>query len=98
MDYAHTGIIFTGKEVGKGLKKLLCRAAAMGPDAYRIQKLSVVWACILLLGALLLLERAFPLTADTYGLYRTAGVLTDVASAVLFVGVVGAVCIEERAG
>ena len=86
------------KEADQGLKKLLRRASAMGPDAYRVQKLSVVWACILLLGALLLLERALPLTADTYGLFRTAAVLMDVASSVLFVGVVGAVCIEERTG
>ena len=98
MGYAHTGVFFSGKEADKGLKKLLRRAAAMGPDAYRIQKLSVVWACILLMGALLLLERAFPLTTDTYGLFRTAAVLMDVASSVLLVGVVGAVCIEERTG
>ena len=80
------------------LKKLLRRAAAMGPAAYRVQKLSVVWACILLTGALLLLERSLPLTMDTYGLYRTAGLLMDAASSVLLVGVVGAVCIEERTG
>ena len=81
-----------------GVKKLLRRAAAMGLPAYRIQKLSVVWACILLTGALLLLERALPLTVDTYGLFRMAGLLSDVASSVLLVGVVGAVCIEERTG
>ena len=80
------------------LKKLLRRAAAMGPAAYRIQKLSVVWACILLTGALLLLERAQPLTMDTYGLYRTAVLILDTASSVLLIGVVGAVCIEERTG
>ena len=79
-----------------GVKKLLRRAAAMGLPAYRIQKLSVVWACILLTGALLLLERALPLTVDTYGLFRMAGLFSDVASSVLLVGVVGAVCVEER--
>ena len=80
------------------MKRLLRRVASMGPEAYLIQKLSIVWACILLTGALLLLERALPLTADTYGLYRTAGLLMDAAPSVLLVGVIGAVCVEERTG
>ena len=76
--------------------RILRRAAAMCPEAYRIQKLRIIWACILLTGALLLLEGALPLTAATYGLHRLAMKLTDTASAILLIGVIGAICVEER--
>ncbi len=78
------------------LCKILRRAGAMCPDAYRIQKLGLVWACILLTGALLLLEGALPLGPDTYAAHRLAAAMGDTASAVLLISVVGAVCIEER--
>ena len=76
--------------------KILQRAAAMCREAYRIQKLSLIWACILLTGALLLLEGALPLSPDTYAAKLMASKLMETASAVLFIGVIGAVCIEER--
>ena len=78
------------------IERILRRAAAMCPEAYRIQKLSLIWACILLTGALLLLEGALPLSADTYAMVQQSRKLTETASAILLVGVVGAVCIEER--
>ncbi len=78
------------------LCKILRRAGAMCPDAYQIQKLGLVWACILLTGALLLLEGALPLGPDTYAAHRLATAMRDTASAVLLISVVGAVCVEER--
>ena len=78
------------------LRKILRRAAGMCPAAYGIQKLSLAWACILLAGALILLESALPLTPATYGAHMLAMELMRTASAVLLIGVIGAVCIEER--
>ncbi|MBR2716748.1 MAG: hypothetical protein IKD79_03315 [Oscillospiraceae bacterium] len=78
------------------IRRILRRAGRMCPAAYRIQKLSVLWACILLTGALLMLEGALPLSPATYGDFRLALSLADTASAVLLVGVVGAVIVEER--
>ncbi len=78
------------------IRKILRRAGSMCPAAYRIQKLSLIWSCILLTGALLLLEGVLPLTTATYAAYRLAVELMRTASAILLVGVVGAVCIEER--
>lgn len=65
--------------------------------AYQIQKLSVILACILLTAALLLLESAGTLSPCTYETHRLVRALIDTASALLLIGVVGAVCIEERA-
>ena len=76
--------------------KILRRAGSMCPAAYRIQKLSLIWACILLFGALILLEGALPLSPVTYAAYRLAVELVRTSSAILLVGVIGAVCIEER--
>ena len=78
------------------IRKILCRAGSMCPAAYRIQKLSLIWACILLLGSLLLLEGALPLSPVTYTAHRLAMELLRTASAILLIGVIGAVCIEER--
>lgn len=78
------------------IRRILRRAGRMCAAAYRIQKLSVLWACILLCGALLTLEGALPLSPATYADCRLALSLTDTASAVLLVGVVGAVLVEER--
>ena len=78
------------------IRKLIRRAGSMCPEAYLIQKLSLVWACILLTGALLLFEEALPLAPLTYAAHRMATELLQSASAVLLIGVVGAVCIEER--
>lgn len=78
------------------IRKILRRAKQMCPAALRIQKLSLIWACILLTGALLLLEGALPLAPATYGVHRLAVELIRTASAVLLIGVIGAVCIEER--
>ncbi len=77
-------------------RKILQRAGRMCPAAYLIQKLSLIWACILLTGSLLLLEGTLPLSPATYGQYRTAQELSRTASAVLLIGVIGAVCVEER--
>jgi hypothetical protein len=78
------------------IRKLLRRAARMCRKAYLVQKLSLIWAGILLTGALLLFEGALPLSPHTYAAFRLAEELMRTASAVLLVGVVGAVCIEER--
>lgn len=78
------------------IRKILRRARQMCPAAYRIQKLSLIWACTLLTGALLLLESALPLTTATYGSARMAVELIRTSSAVLLVGVIGAVFVEER--
>ncbi len=78
------------------IRRILRRAGSMCPAAYRIQKLSLIWACILLTGALLLLEGALPLSLATYDAYHLAVELLRTSSAILLVGVVGAVCVEER--
>ena len=78
------------------LRKILRRAKGMCPAAYRIQKLSLIWACILLVGALILLEGALPLCPATYAIHRLAIECVHTASTVLLIGVIGAVCIEER--
>lgn len=78
------------------IRRILRRAKQMCPAALRIQKLSLIWACILLTGALLLLECALPLTPATYVTQRLAIELVRTASAILLIGVIGAVCIEER--
>ena len=68
----------------------------MCPAAYRIQKLSLIWSCILLFGAVVLLEGALPLSPATYAAHRLAMELLRTSSAILLIGVIGAVCIEER--
>ena len=78
------------------IRKILRRAGKMCAKAYTVQKLSLIWACILLTGALLLFEGALPLSPLTYAAHRLALELMRTASAVLLIGVVGAVCIEER--
>lgn len=78
------------------IRRILRRASRMCPAAFRIQKLSLIWACILLTGALLLLERASPLTPATYAAQTLSLELIRTASAVLLIGVIGAVCVEER--
>ncbi len=78
------------------IRRILHRASRMCPTAFRIQKLSLIWACILLTGALLLLEGAVPLTPATYAAQKLGVELVRTASAVLLVGVIGAVCVEER--
>ena len=78
------------------VRKILRRAGRMCPAAYRVQKLSLIWACILLLGALLTLEQGLPMSPATYAAHRLALELMRTASAVLLIGVIGAVCIEER--
>jgi hypothetical protein len=78
------------------IRRILRRAGQMCPAAFRIQKLSLIWTCILLTGALLLLEGALPLTPATYAAHRLGVELIRTASAVLLIGVIGAVCIEER--
>ena len=76
--------------------KILRRAGRMCPAAYRIQKLSLIWSCILLFGAVVLLEGALPLSPATYAAHRLAMELLRTSSAILLIGVIGAVCIEER--
>ena len=78
------------------IRRMLQRAAHMCPAAYFVQKLSLIWACILLLGALILMEGALPLSPLTYHAHRLGAELVRSASAVLLIGVIGAVCIEER--
>ena len=80
------------------LRKIIQRAGEMCPSARWVQKLSIIWAGTMLLGALLLLERSVPLTLDTYLYRRLALALMDSAAATLFVGVIGAVIIEELRG
>jgi|GEM_PF-2413571 len=77
------------------LKRIIQRAADMCPQARWVQKLSIIWTGILLVGALLLLEQSVPLTLDTYSIHRMALALMDSAEAILLVGVIGAVIIEE---
>ncbi len=78
------------------IRRMLRRAAHMCPAAYLVQKLSLIWACILLLGALILLEGALPLSPLTYHAHRLGVELLRSSSAILLIGVIGAVCIEER--
>ncbi len=77
-------------------RRILRRAGRMCPAASWVQRLSLAWACILLAAALALLPGSLPLSPDTYAANRLAHALMETASAVLLVGVVGAVVIEER--
>ena len=78
------------------LWKILRRAARMCPPAYRVQRLSVLIACAQLFAALLLLCAADTFSVDTYRSFRLVYALLENSSAVLFIGVLGAVCIEDR--
>ncbi len=78
------------------IQRILRRAGRMCPAACWVQRLSLCWACILLAAALLLLRGSLPLSPDTYCAGRLARAMMETASAILLVGVVGAVVIEER--
>lgn len=78
------------------LRKILRRAAQMCPPAYRVQRLSVITACIQLFAALVLLLSANTFSVDTYRSFRLVYALLENSSAILLVGVLGAVCIEDR--
>ncbi len=78
------------------IRKILRRAGRMCPAALWVQRLSLAWTCILLGAALALLLNALPLSPDTYAANRLARALMETASAVLLVGVIGAVIVEER--
>lgn len=78
------------------LFQILRRAARMCPPAYRVQKLSVILACILLAAAFLLLSGIEMFSVRTYRTFRMVYALLENSSSVLFVGVLGAVCIEDR--
>ncbi len=78
------------------LIRILRRAANMCPAARFIQKLSIRLTCLLLGCAVLLLVRAGDLTVATYRSYRLVYALLETGSAVLLIGVLGAVIIEDR--
>ena len=78
------------------LRKILRRAARMCPLAYRIQRISVILACVQLFAALVLLIAADTFSVDTYQSFRLVYALLENSSAVLLIGVLGAVCIEDR--
>lgn len=77
------------------IPKFLRRAARMCPAARRIQKLSLLTACTLLSAALFLLLGVERLAPDTYRTFRLVYALVENSSAVLLIGTVGAVCIED---
>lgn len=78
------------------LRKILRRAARMCPLAYRVQRFSVILACIQLFAALMLLVTADTFSVSTYRSFRLVDTLLDNSAAILLVGVLGAVCIEDR--
>ena len=77
---------------------ILRRAARMCPPAHRFQKLSVLIACIQLSAAFLLLVGVGSFSVDTYRTFHLVYALLENSSAVLLVGVLGAVVIEDRYG
>lgn len=78
------------------LRKILRRAARMCPPAYGVQKLSVLLACVQLFAAFILLNTVDVLSPATYRVFRMVHALLENSSAVLLIGVLGAVCIEDR--
>lgn len=78
------------------LIRILRRAAGMCPAARFIQKLSIRLTCLLLAYAAVLLLRSGALTLATYRSYRLVYALLETGSAVLLIGVLGAVIIEDR--
>ena len=78
------------------LRKILRRAARMCAPARRIQRLSLLIACIQLFAALVLLSGTDMFSVYTYRTFRIVYALLENSSAVLLVGVLGAVCIEDR--
>ena len=76
--------------------RILRRAAKMCPAAYAVQKLSLLIACSLLLAAVLVLAVSGQLTLATYRSFRLVYALVETGSSVLFIGVLGAVLIEDR--
>ncbi len=78
------------------LRKILHRAARMCRPAYLVQKITVLIACIQLLTACMLLVSVDALSPATYRVFRLIHALLENSSAVLLIGVIGAVCIEDR--
>ena len=78
------------------LLKIIRRAARMCPPARRIQKLSLLIACVLLFAALWLLSGVDGFSVHTYRTFHIVYALLETGSAVLLVGVLGAVLIEDR--
>ena len=78
------------------LRKILRRAAKMCPLAWLVQKGSALIACAQLGAALWLLCTAGDFSVDTYRSFRLVDALLENSSAVLLIGVLGAVCIEDR--
>ena len=78
------------------LRKILRRAARMCRPAYRVQRISVILACVQLFAALVLLCAAGTYSVDTYQSFRLVYALVENSSAILLIGVLGAVCIEDR--
>ena len=77
------------------LKKTIHRMLSMCPDAWYIFICSVKLTAFVLLGAYLLLLRWNGSMAEGYTQYMTAMSLYEIGQALLLIGVIFSVCIED---
>ena len=80
------------------LLKILRRAAKMCTPAYHLMRLCLLLSCGFLAAAAGLLATVDAVTTDTYACYRMAMKLVEMPSAILLIGVIGSVCIEDVLG
>ena len=80
------------------LKKMIDRVGSMCDAAYFILKLSLVMSCPLMAGAAAAYAVSGGLTVTTYISYHIARELFSLPAAILFVGTISSVCIEDIVG
>lgn len=77
------------------LKETILRMLAMCPDAWYIFMCSVKLTAAVLFGAFLLLLSCSGSMAESYTRYMTAMSLYEIGQALLLIGVIFSVCIED---
>lgn len=78
--------------------KILRRAAGMCKPAYRLMRLCIQLSCVFLAAAAGILAALDTVNTDTYASYRMAIKLLEMPPAVLLIGVIGSVCLEDVLG
>lgn len=80
----------------KRLRKIIARAGEMCRPAYAVFMLSIVLSIMCSFAALVMLISAGDVTIHNYWLISAAGRVMETPPALLIVGAVGSVCIEDR--
>ena len=76
-------------------RNILRRAGKMCDPAYLVQEITALTALILLIGSMICFLSSEEWNADTYPIFLLARELFRTSSAVLLIGIIAAVCIEE---